>query len=221
MLVFCGQRVAIYSAWLLIIGALAACDTGSVATVQPQAERTVEPYSASTIRPPTIGADQWRTYRNEEFRYAIDIPPDWTVDDTAKNEVIIFIGRSNGLAGLHILALDWTSTIDEFVRENHRFHQRRAAAYFEALSSAQVKMANGPTARRVQYRVQNDARFCTELLLDYLLLAGNVSYALQGSICEGSEGLYGADMEKMQRSFRLDSDLAMVPAHPYLASGIR
>ena len=221
MLEFRSRRVAIYGAFLLIIGALAACGQTPPTSIQSQAERTVEPDSASTIRSPTVGADLWHTYRNEEFRYAIDIPPDWTVDDTAENEVIIFIGRSNGLAGLHILALDWTSTIDEFVRENHRFHQRRAAAYFEALSSAQVKMASGPTARRVLYRVQNDARFCTELLLDYLLLAGNISYALQGSICEGSESLYGADMEKMQRSFRLDSDLAMVPAHPYLASGIR
>ncbi len=82
-------------------------------------------------------------------------------------------------------------------------------------------MATGPTARRVEYRVQNDLRFCTELLVDYLLVAGNLSYALQGSICEGAEDLYGADIEAMQRSFKLDSDLAMGPAKPYSAYGIR
>ncbi len=82
-------------------------------------------------------------------------------------------------------------------------------------------MVTGPTAQRVEYRVQNDSRFCVELLVDYLLVAGNMSYALQGSICEGAEDLYGADMETMQRSFRLDSDLAMVPANPYSPSGIR
>ena len=82
-------------------------------------------------------------------------------------------------------------------------------------------MATGPTARRVVYRVQNDSRFCTELLVDYLLLAGNRSYALQGSICEESEDLYGADMETMQRSFRLDSDLAAAPENPNSASAIR
>ena len=81
--------------------------------------------------------------------------------------------------------------MDEFARENHLFHQRRAAAYFEPLSSAEVEMANGLTTRRVAYLVQNDPRFCAEFLLDYLLLAGDVSYALQDSVCEGPQGLFG------------------------------
>ena len=218
MLGFRGHRVARYGPWLLIAGALIACGQTPPISVQPQPSATLEPNPASTVRSPALGAYQWRTFRNEEFRYSIEIPLDWIVDDDDKNEVIIFIGRSNGLAGLHILAFDWTSTIDEFVRENHRFHLRRAAVLFEPLSRTLVKMATGPTARRVVYRVQNDSRFCTELLVDYLLVAGNLSYALQGSICEGAEDLYGADMETMQRSFRLDSDLAMVPANPYSAS---
>ena len=221
MLGFCGHRVAAFGALLLIAGALVACDSTPPSSVQPRASRTVEPNPASTVRTPDVGADQWRTFRNEEFRYSIEIPPDWTVNDTAKNEVIISIGPLNGQAGLHILALDWSATIDEFVLENHLFHQRRAAAYFEPLASAQVEMTNGTTVLRVAYRVQNDPRFCTEFLLDYLLLAGNLSYALQGSICEGAEGLFGEDMETMQRSFRLDSDLAMVPANPRSPTRIR
>ena len=221
MLGICGHRVATYGAWLLIAGALLGCGQTPPTGVQPQASANVEPSPASTVRSPALGAKQWRTFRNEEFRYSIQIPPDWIVDDDDKNEVIIFIGRSNGLAGLHILAFDWTSTFDEFVRDNHRFHRRRAAVLFEPLSSTQVEMATGPTARRVEYRVQNDFRFCIELLVDYLLVAGNLSYALQGSICEGAEELYGADIDTMQRSFRLDSDLAMVPADPYSRSGIK
>ena len=160
-----------------------------------------------------VGADQWSTFRNEEFRYSIQVPPDWSINETDKNEVIISIGPANGQAGLHILALEFTSTIDDFVRENHLFHQRRAAAYFEPLSNEEVQMSNGPTARRVAYRVQNDLRFCPEILLDYLLLAGNLSFALQGSVCEDAQSLFGEDMETMQRSFRLDSDLAAAPVN--------
>ena len=226
MLVCCGHRLATYGAWLLIAGALVACDATSPTSPKPQAGSTAEPNPSPTVISPVVGVDRWRTFRNEEFRYSIEIPPNWTINDTAKNEVIISIGPANGQAGLHILALDFSSTIDEFVKENHLFHQRRAAAYFETLSSTQVEMANGLTARRVAYRVQNHPRFCTEFLMDYLLLAGDLSYALQGSICEGAEGLYGEEMEIMQRSFHLDSDLAMIPANlipanPYAASGIR
>ena len=74
-------------------------------------------------------------------------------------------------------------------------------------------MTNGLTARRVAYRIQNDRRFCVEFLLDYLLLAGDLSFALQGSVCEEAQELFGQDMETMQRSFRLDSDLATAPVN--------
>jgi len=211
MLAFPSHGIVTYGAWLLIVGALVACDTSPTATAQLESNSKLEPTPVNSVADKT---DQWRTFRNDEFLYSIEIPPDWAINDTAKNEVIISIGPANGQAGLHILALELSATLDEFVRENHLFHQRRAAAYFEPLSSAQVEMTNGLTAVRVAYRVQNDPRFCTEVLLDYLLLAGDLSYALQGSICEGAQGLYGVDMETMQRSFRLDSDLAMTPVNP-------
>ena len=226
MLGCCGHRLATYGAWLLIAGALVACDAASPTSPKPKTGPTADPNRSPTVISPVVEVDQWRTFRNEEFRYSIEIPPDCSINDTAKNEVIISVGPANGQAGLHILALEFSSTIDEFVKETHLFHQRRAAAYFETLSSAQEEMANGLTARRVAYRVQNHPRFCAEFLLDYLLLAGDLSYALQGSICEGAEGLYGEEMEIMQRSFRLDSDLAtshldLIPANPYAASHIR
>ena len=180
----------------------------------PTADLTTVANSSPEVAPSIIktglNTDQWSTFRNEEFRYSILISPKWTVDDQTKNEVIIFVDRSNGLAGLHILALDRTFTMDEFVQENNKFHQDRAAEYFEALSSIPIEMANGPIAQRLGYRVQNHSSFCVEILLDYLLVAGNLSYALQGSVCEGAEGLYGQEMETMQRSFRLDADLAMI-----------
>lgn len=212
------QQVATCGVWLLIAASLVACDRAPAGTVQPQTDQTVEPNPEATVGLAAGAANEWRTFRNEKFRYTIDVPPGWTIDESAKNEVIIAIGPANGQAGLHILALELTSTMNDFVLENHRFHQRRAAVYFETLSSDEVQMTNGPTARRVAYRIQNDRRFCTEILIDYLLLAGNLSFALQGSMCMGAEGLFGEDLEIMQRSFRLDSDLAMAPVNLFLAN---
>lgn len=207
-----GRRITTYGAWILIVGLIVACGSNPTPTtpVQLPTDPTAVANSTPTVAPSIVNADQWSTFRNEEFRYSILIPPNWTVDDKTKNEVIIFVDRSNGLAGLHILALDRAFTMDEFVRENNKFHQDRAAEYFEAMSSTPIEMANGHYAHRLGYRVQNHPSFCVEILMDYLMVAGNLSYALQGSICEAAEGLYGQEMEAMQRSFRLDSDLAMI-----------
>ena len=80
-------------------------------------------------------------------------------------------------------------------------------------------MANGLTARRVAYLVQNDPRFCAEFLLDYLLLAGDVSTLYKTPSVKAPRVCSG--LETMQRSFRLDSDLALAPANLVPASGIR
>lgn len=214
------RKIAAVSAGLLLIAAVFACgpnptsDPIPTSFVKPNAAANAESNPTATLSAPLVSADEWRTYHNDELGYSVQVPPSWTIDDTDKNEVIIFVGPSNGLAGLHILALDWTSTLDQFVVESDRFHQRRAVAQFEALSDHQVEMATGLTARRLEYRVQNDSRFCVEILVDYLLVAGNLSYALQGSVCESALELYAEDTEKMQLSFKLDSDLAMAPAFP-------
>lgn len=180
MLSISGVRITIIGAWLIILGAVMACGqtqtptpaTEPASSPHPQASPTAEPNPSPTASLSPVDADQWSTYRNEEFRYSIDIPPGWTVNDAAKDEIIITIGPLNGQAGLHVLAFDFDTTIDEFVLENHLFHQRRAVALFESLSSTEIEMGNGESARRAAYRVQNDPSFCIEFLLDYLLKAG-------------------------------------------------
>ena len=228
MLSINGGRITIIGAWLIILVAVIACGqtqtptpaTEPASSPQRQASPISEPKPSPTLTLSPVDDAQWNSYRNEEFRYSIDIPPGWTVNDAAKDEIIITIGPLNGQAGLHALAFDFNTTIDEFVLENHLFHQRRAAALFESLSSTEIEMDNGETARRVAYRVQNDPSFCIEFLLDYLLQAGNLTYALQGSVCEDAGDLFGVDLEMMQRSFRLDSDLAKAHANSYHSSGV-
>ena len=228
MLSISGVRITIIGAWLIILGAVMACGqtqtptpaTEPASSSHPQASPTAEPNPSHTASLSPVDADQWSTYRNEEFRYSIDIPPGWTVNDAAKDEIIITIGPLNGQAGLHVLAFDFDTTIDEFVLENHLFHQRRAVALFESLSSTEIEMGNGESARRAAYRVQNDPSFCIEFLLDYLPKAGNLTYALQGSACEDAGDLFGVDLETMQRSFRLDSNLAKAPGNSYHSSEV-
>ena len=127
------------------------------------------------------------------------------------NEVIIFIGRSNGVAGLHVLALDWFGTLEAFAQQNYDFHRRRAKVIFEPKAQVQVRLASGQPAERIEFRVRNDARFCTEILVDVLVMSGGRAYVLQGSVCEEAEKTYGPMIEAMQRSFKLELSRAVAP----------
>ena len=178
------------------------------------ASPTETPAPEATAGSKTGLPGQWRTYQNPDFRYSIEVAPGWEIADAAKDEVIIFIGRPDGLSGLHILALNWSGTEEEFAQDNHNFHQRRAKVLFQPLSRTPVLMASGNMAEKFEYRVQNDSRFCIEHLVDVLLISGSSAYALQGSTCEEADALYSDIIKAMQRSFRLDSARAMIQGQP-------
>ena len=213
-----GRQVLFFCAGSLFVVFLAGCGASPTPGDTPSASPL--PLLSAT---PAPTPDTWSKYRNPKYNYVIEIAPDWTIDDSSTDEVIIFIGRSQGLAGLHVLALDWSGTLEEFARENFSFHQRRARVLFEPISRSRVQMASGPTAERFEYRVQNEARFCVEHLVDLLLLAGGQAYALQGTACESAVPLYLSLIEAMQRSFTLAAGRAMAqarsssPAEPTLA----
>ena len=195
---------------VLILSLLGVLLAGCAAIPTPGAKLPASPLPLPSATPaPT--PENWVKYRNPEHNYVINIAPDWTINDRSTDEVIIFIGRSQGLAGLHVLALDWTRTLEEFARENFSFHQRRAKVIFEPISRSRMQLASGPTAERYEYRVQNGARFCVEHLVDLMLLSGGQAYALQGTVCESAVPLYLGLIEMMQQSFTPAADLAILP----------
>ena len=204
MIKACSRRLILYGMWPLLAVVINACSTTST----PSATPTVLSPSASPTSRSSV-PDTWTTYRNDEHNYSIDIAPDWEVDDSNKDEVIIFIGRSQGQAGLHILVIDWSSSKEEFAQENYKFHQRRAKVLFEPISRSEVLMVSGASAERFEYLAQNEAKFCIELLVDILVVARTRAYALQGTACQGSAPLYLGAIERMQRSFTLDSGQAI------------
>jgi hypothetical protein len=159
---------------------------------------------------------EWRTYHNRDYQYTIRVAPDWDINESSKDEVIIFIGQQSGLAGLHILALNWSQTAEEFVDSMISFHQRRSKVLFEPLSRNAITMASGARAEQFRYRIQIASKFCVEHLVDVLLVAGPRGYALQGTVCEEAAADYLNVIEAMQQSFALDSRRASLnsPAGP-------
>lgn len=217
---FVNGQILVLGFYLLSGATLIACGVSSTPSSSPfpteGSASSGVPYQQPPSRPPetsslepgspeSLSASQWSAYRNEEFNYTIDVAPNWKVDDSAKDEVILFIDRSDGVAGLHVLALAWSGTREAFTQRNYEFHRRRARVMFEAGTPSQVRLESGLLAERSEFRVQNGTSFCTEQLVDILVLAGGRGYVLQGSVCEEAESEYGETIEAMQRSFTLES----------------
>ena len=202
-------RLVILGGISLIALMLAACGGSST----PLPEQTSTLNAESTLDAPLAEAplisDLWTVYRSDKHRYTIDVPPNWQTDDSDPDEVVFFVEQSSGLAGLHILTLDWPGTSEDLSLQNFNFHIRRAGVMFQPGLPTLVKMNSGISAERAEFRVLNDARFCTELLVDVLLVADKRGYILQGSVCENFDQIYGSTIEEMQQSFKLISERAM------------
>jgi hypothetical protein len=195
---------------IALVVMVVACGPGP-STLQPQ-----EPTTSTPAQNSASPAKEWRTYHNSDYGYTIRVAPDWEINESSKDEVIIFIDRQRGLAGLHILAVNWSQTPEEFADSFISFHQRRAKVLFEPVSRNPIMLASGARAEQFRYRIQNASEFCVEYLFDVLLLAGRRGYALQGSVCEEAAPLYLDVIETMQQSFALDSGRASLdsPTRP-------
>ena len=195
---------------IALVVVLAACGPG------PAPRQSQEPTTTPPLQNAASTAKEWRTYHNSDYGYTIRVAPDWDINESSKDEVIIFIGVQRGLAGLHILAVNWSETAEEFADSFISFHQRRAKVLFEPVSRNAITMASGARAEQFRYRIQNASEFCVEYLFDVLLLAGRRGYALQGSVCEEAAPLYMEAIETMQHSFTLDSGRASLnsPTRP-------
>jgi hypothetical protein len=194
----------------MVVAVMAACGTDP-APGQPQVP-TASPPVQATASP----AKEWRTFHNRDYQYTIRVAPDWEINESSKDEVIIFIGSQSGQAGLHILAVNWSQTAEEFFDSMISFHQRLAKVLFEPILRNAIMLESGARADQFRYRIQNASQFCVEHLVDVLLVAGQRGYALQGSVCEEAAPLYVDVIEAMQQSFALDLGLASLdsPTHP-------
>jgi hypothetical protein len=189
----------------LAVAVMAACGPG------PAPGQSPEPITSPPAQGAASPAKEWRTYHNRDYGYTIRVAPDWRINESSKDEVIIFIDRQTGLAGLHILALNWSQTAEEFVDSMVDFHHRRSKALFEPVSRNAIMMASGARAEQFRYRIQTASKFCVEHVVDVLLVAGRRGYALQGAVCEEAAPVYMKAIETMQRSFALDSGRASLP----------
>ena len=189
-------RAVCFIGWIVPV----ACQSASIPTTHPSAPTSTAVEASA--------AGQWTTYRNDRFSYRVDVAPQWSIDDSSKDEVIIFVGRPDGLAGLHILTLGWSGTAGEFAEETVKFHRRRAMETFEIVSRSQIVMDSGWVAERIEMLVQNEGRFCVEHLVDLVMVVESRAFALQGSICETVADLYLEDMQVMQHSFKVEAPQA-------------
>ena len=200
MLLFNGKHIFLPAVCFIVWIVPVACQSATTPPTHPSASAST-PVDAGT-------AGDWATYRNDRFSYRVDVAPEWSIDESDKDEVIIFVDRPDGLAGLHILTLGWSGTAGEFADETVKFHRRRAMERFEIVSRSQIVMDSGLVAERIEMSVQNESRFCVERLVDLVMVVESRAFALQGSVCETVADSYLEDMQLMQLSFTVEAPQA-------------
>ncbi|MDP2948801.1 MAG: serine protease [Chloroflexota bacterium] len=154
----------------------------------------------------------WWIYTNTVYRYSIDIPPSWELDNTDRTNVYVVIPASSPgwyFAQLNVFAMPQSGQSVESLASNVlSFRQGQAKELFELVSPPTQFWLNSWPASRFEYRAKTSPDGCVMRvvettvsvpLTDWLRAA---NFDIFGWACEGSWSRYGSDIVTMQNGFR-------------------
>ena len=147
---------------------------------------TATPTSEYSTTPVPV---DWRTYMNHAYGYSIEIPRDWEIDETEKDNVKF--DSPSYYAYANVFIPDWKITsasqeLDDWLDKRKREDN---PLVLEVLGKESERDADGTLKAYIRYRYQSEAQYCVEVIEEYLVVSGGApqsSIWLGSSSCEHS-----------------------------------
>lgn len=142
----------------------------------PTLEPTVTPYPTPTLQP------FWQTYTSLTADFSINVPSNWTVEDTNRKSVRFESPRDFAHVWVGIGNIG-SSTGEEMLKT---YLESQAANFPDGVDILQDVSTSGPekeTLAHVRYRLQVSATFCEEEYQEWLWVRGRKYYWLQLGAC--------------------------------------
>jgi hypothetical protein len=141
-----------------------------------------------------------RTYYNGEYRYQIDVPVGWSINDSAPDSVHIQSVDSSAFIGIFTLDT-FGNSLREIADSVFEFRSNQPSILFEPLGRYMDNSA-APTVIVEEYRVQGATEFCIEHVSDLVLRVGSQVMELYVSACEDAYNQHSTTLVDMVASLR-------------------
>ena len=166
---------------------------------------TPTPWPTFTPTPwptPTSVPVRWGTYSNWTYGYSVQVPIDWTIDDS--NESKVYFRSFDGNSDMNIYAYDYrVRSLEDWVSRRIDANRNWNKVAFEVLQKDIENLANGEGIAFVKYRAQSSTEYCSEETTELFLVTYAASYLIRFDICEHSFDKYFVIQDSVLGSFNL------------------
>ena len=153
------------------------------------------------VSPEGLGGN-WKTYTSQTLGYLVQVPSDWSIDDSDPNHV--HFESPDALAGLAVVAnQDDVTVLEDWVDDTIEQHRNFYRGRFRLLERSVVTYADGTSGAAVVFRAQTSAQFCVLRVTELFHLSEGGSFVKSFQICEHSYAEYAPVQQAVLSSFEV------------------
>ena len=129
------------------------------------------------------------SYTSPAHRYTVDVPRDWTIDDSDPDQV--HFDSPDNFAGLAFIAYDEpVDDVDDWMDEVVQGHRDFYSGRFQLVERDTVEYADGSFGGHIVFRAQVSRRFCLLRVTEMFMQSGDANFVASFHICEHSYSRY-------------------------------
>lgn len=152
--------------------------------------------------PPTAGAPapDWTTYTHPRLGYTLEVPGDWSVDDTREYRTDLY--SPGEIAAVQVTVHDpIPPSMEEWLEQSIAQSRARNADFFHIIGQEiRAKPDGSASAAAVIYIGRTGPEYCTTLRHLYLVLTRDLTQSLESRICQEVFEKYAATTKRIIRS---------------------
>ena len=163
----------------------------------PTPTPTLTPTPSPTPKPTPV---RWQTYNNGTYRYTIEVPRDWKINDIDKS--FVYFDSNDQSAGVTVESYNWQVELEKWADQFVDLYKSDSGSVFNLRNRDVKQRANGTggSALIILTRKPVGYSYCLEHILIVMLTSLTRSYAVTSVICNHSFSQYS----EITRSILLD-----------------
>ena len=148
---------------------------------------------------------EWQTYANPAHQYTLDVPADWTGDESNRDRV--HFDSPDGFAGLTILAYDKpVGRVEQWVEDVVAEHTGFYRGQFQLVQREVSTSDRGGEVAHIVFRARVSRRYCVLRVTEAFLQSNGGNFIASLHICEHSYSTYSAIQQAVLSSIKLPGE---------------
>jgi hypothetical protein len=142
----------------------------------------------------------WKTYNNWTYGYSIEVPSDWSIDESDKSSV--YLRSQDGAADIYLLSFSSNlGSLEGWIERAARDNRSRSKVFFQELDRYTRVEPDGRGGGYLVFRSHESIDYCVDYSTYFFFFSHGRSFLAEIDVCEHSLDLLGPITDRIWDSF--------------------